>query len=547
MPSTEDADRNPKAGTIPSVRAALKFSTPRMVALDGRPLMDSHQSTGVGTTSLNEEPTLLIPAEMQVDPDLVALANAAPITPESRWGTLVSREELRAAQLSDGLCQKVMHQLAEENSADAGNPRDLDSYLLSSDGILLRYIPQADDGSSGPPFRSVIPRKLRKSFIRYMHDPALAGHSSGSKTYEKLSQIATWPGMRQDVMRYARSCPVCQKAKPRGGQPPGLMQSVESKYPWECVACDVVGPFPRSPRGNQYLLVVTDHFTKWVEMFPLRKLDSKKIWDCLLETFARFGFAATLITDNASYFVSKVFVDACKALGIRHKRTSPYHPQANITERVNRNLKQMLVSHTERHKDWDAKLAEMAFATRTTINRSTGFTPAQLNFGKELVFPLGNGLLCTDPASTQRTTTQFAEDLRKRFTENLREARESLDVSRLQQANQYNKGRRNLQFKVGDLVLRRTHPLSDAARGFTASLAKRWDGPYRVSSKLSNLSYELVHCESGEVCGSIHVADLKAFYEPEEVDVSQVPDDDYPDHLSEDSTPSLPRYNLRRR
>ena len=189
----------------------------------------------------------------------------------------------------------------------------------------------------------------------------------------------------------------------------------------------------------------------------------------------------------------------------------------------------------------------MAFATRTTINRSTGFTPAQLNFGKELLFPLGNGLLCTDPASMQRTTTQFAEDLRKRFTENLREARESLDVSRLQQANQYNKGRRNLQFKVGDLVLKRTHPLSDAARGFTASLAKRWDGPYRVSRKLSNLSYELVHCESGEVCGSIHVADLKAFYEPEEVDVSQVPDGDYPDHLSEDSTPSLPRYNLRRR
>ncbi|KAM7307989.1 uncharacterized protein ISCGN_011624 [Ixodes scapularis] len=62
---------------------------------------------------------------MQVDPDLVALANAVPITPDSRWGTLVSREELRTAQLFDGLCQKE------------------------------------DDRSSSPPFRTVIPRKLR--------------------------------------------------------------------------------------------------------------------------------------------------------------------------------------------------------------------------------------------------------------------------------------------------------------------------------------------------------------------------------------------------
>lgn len=61
-------------------------------------------------------------------------------------------------------------------------------------------------------------------------------------------------------------------------------------------------------------------------MFPLRKLDSSKIWDCLLETFACFGFAGMLITDNA-YLVGKVFVDACKAVEIWHKPASPYNLQ----------------------------------------------------------------------------------------------------------------------------------------------------------------------------------------------------------------------------
>ncbi|KAM7314034.1 uncharacterized protein ISCGN_003819 [Ixodes scapularis] len=50
--------------------------------------------------------TPILGQEMQVDPHLVALADTAPITPDSRCGTLVSREELREAPLFDGLCQK---------------------------------------------------------------------------------------------------------------------------------------------------------------------------------------------------------------------------------------------------------------------------------------------------------------------------------------------------------------------------------------------------------------------------------------------------------
>ncbi|XP_064475377.1 uncharacterized protein LOC135389242 [Ornithodoros turicata] len=319
-------------------------------------------------------------------------------------GTIVSREELLEAQKSDGLCQRVSEKLADNSAADTGNAgRDddgcLDSYLLSEDGLLLRYVPGLDEeDESVSPFKVVVPRKLRRVFMRYFHDSALAGHGSGSKTFHKLCRVATWPGMRQDVMRFTRSCPVCQKAKPRGGKPPGFMQPVVSSYPWHIVACDVMGPFPRSPRGNQYLLVVTDHFSKWVELFPLRKLVSERIWDRLMETFSRFGFPAQLITDNASYFTGRVFVDSCAALGIQHKRTTPYHPQANITERVNRNLKHMLVALTDRHKDWDVRLTELGFATRTTVNRSTGFSPAYLNFGKEVAFPLENGLRqCTEP------------------------------------------------------------------------------------------------------------------------------------------------------
>ncbi|XP_077536188.1 uncharacterized protein LOC144148542 [Haemaphysalis longicornis] len=126
----------------------------------------------------------------------------------------------------------------------------------------------------------------------------------------------------------------------------------------------------------------------------------------------------------------------------------------------------------------------MGFATRTTINRSTGFTAAQLNFGRDLKFPLDSSLQPTQNR-TDKSPATFAADLRKRLTESVREAREHLDISRLDQTSQYDKRRRDVQFSMGDLVLKRTHPLSDASKGFTASLAHRWDGPYTVVEDVS--------------------------------------------------------------
>ncbi|XP_064479174.1 uncharacterized protein K02A2.6-like [Ornithodoros turicata] len=236
------------------------------------------------------------------------------------------------AQRTDGLSQGVVRWLDTTGSADAGDAEErFDSYQLSEDSLLVRYIPQADDEEVGG--------------------------------------------------------------------------------------------------------------TAEVELYSLRKLLSARIWDRLLDVFSRFGFPVQLITDNASYFTSKVFGDTCWALSIRHKKTSPYHPQANITERVNRNIKMMIVTLTSRHKDWDARLTEIGFATRTTENRSTGFTPAYLNFGREIVFALENTLR-TLREQPRRPYARYAEDIRNRLSTAVRCARENLKVARLQQASQYNKGRR---------------------------------------------------------------------------------------------------------
>ncbi|XP_075721846.1 uncharacterized protein LOC142765157 [Rhipicephalus microplus] len=116
----------------------------------------------------------------------------------------------------------------------------------------------------------------------------------------------------------------------------------------------------------------THHFKKWVQLFTLRKLTARTIWVKLTELFTGFGFPAELITDNASYFMAKVFVNAFAAFSIKHHKTTAYHLQANPTEWINRNLKPLLTAFVQQNRDCDACLNEIGFSLRSTVNRSTG-------------------------------------------------------------------------------------------------------------------------------------------------------------------------------
>lgn len=444
-------------------------------------------------------------------------------------GIAFSRRELLEAQQRDSFCRQVFDGLREpggraaahkgaagiavsaERFVTASNAVSaLDSYLLDSDGVLLRYIPSENDTSES--FKVVIPRTLQGALLRYFHDTCIAGHASGPKTYLKLCRFATWIGMRRDAIRYARTCHVCQSVKPRGGRPPGLMQPIGSQAPWQIVACDIMGPYPITPGRNKFLLVVTDHFSKWVELFPLRKLTAQVIMGKLMEVFTRFGFPEQLITDNASYFTAKVFVDSCAALGIKHRKTTTYHAQSNPTERVNRNVKHMLVAFAEEHRDWDAHISELGFALRTTVNRSTGYAPVSLNLGRELLNPMER--ILTDRSGAPVVSSapaEYATKLRARLTEALLNARHNLSTARAQQKAQYDRSHREVRYEVGDFVLRRNHVLSDASKHFAASLAKKWTGPYQVREKVSSLVYRLADMKGKPTGGPVHVCDLKRY------------------------------------
>ncbi|GFW70871.1 uncharacterized protein TNCV_3366211 [Trichonephila clavipes] len=84
---------------------------------------------------------------------------------------------------------------------------------------------------------------------------------------------------------------------------------IVSKYPNEIVTLDLLGPYPATrPERYKFILVISDHFTKWCELIPLRKASAQAIANALFDNYiARYGAPISLISDNGPQFISDVF------------------------------------------------------------------------------------------------------------------------------------------------------------------------------------------------------------------------------------------------
>ena len=141
---------------------------------------------------------------------------------------------------------------------------------------------------------------------------------------EHLLQNYYWHEMRTDAELYVQQCEECQRVKETRKQPRAPLGEMPVGGPLDRVATDIMGPLPKSAKGNTHILVATDHFMKWVEILPIPDTTAETCADYLLnEVFARFGTPVMIHSDQGSNYESKVIADLCHLLDIRKTRTSP--------------------------------------------------------------------------------------------------------------------------------------------------------------------------------------------------------------------------------
>jgi len=178
------------------------------------------------------------------------------------------------------------------------------------------------------------------------------------------------------------------KPSPSGEMPLQPQVLIE---PFEKWALDFVGPISPPSRQKKYILVCTDYVTKWVEAKPLLSATEASVVNFLFEDiFTRFGVPREIVTDQGAQFTSRLVEQMMERYKIRHRKSTPYHPQANgQVESTNKVIEGILTKTVHLHRrDWVDRLPEALWAYRTTWRSTTGHTPYELVYGKQVLFPI---------------------------------------------------------------------------------------------------------------------------------------------------------------
>lgn len=347
-------------------------------------------------------------------------------------------------------------------------------------------------------WKIVPPDNERNLLICESHDDPQAAYLGTEKTYRKLSKEYYWPGCFQDVVDYVKKCETCQSCKIDQRLLAGLLGQRMVEEPWIVVCADIMGPFPRSKLGYQYILVFQDSFTKWIEVTPLRSTNGKQVRKAFHNTIInRWGTPRVLLTDIGTEFVNSTIRSLTQEFGIHHSLTPPYNPQANPVELVNHVLKTMIVFYIDQdHRTWDNQLGEFQFAFHTAYHTTLKTSPAFLNLGRDPK-PINSwrkrkeGDLEIDPEGPE---------LWKERMEKLQVLKDwvvkNLDLAFQKQTRYYNLRRRQLKFSKGDLVFMRNRTLSSKLKQVSAKLNPRYIGPFKVFKVKSPTVYELTDLSS---------------------------------------------------
>jgi hypothetical protein len=340
-----------------------------------------------------------------------------------------------------------------------------------------------------------VPEALRADLLNWYHDMLL--HPGEARMVATIKQHFYWKGMDSDISQLVKTCEECQKFKITAQKKYGKIPLPNNVVvePWNTIQVDMIGPWTvsfqisdssRSIQKAIQALTIIDKATGWVEFIPTLNFSSKHVAQLFdAQWLCRYPRPKECIFDNGNEFVGGEFQEMLASYGIKPTPTTVKNPTGNAAiERVHLTMGDMLRTMHFTGEDWFQELTrtlqQVAWAVRSTVSTSVGYSPGQLIFNRDMIME-----------------TKIKVDWLQLNAIRLKSA----------QANnqQENKKRINHTYNIGDKVL---ILLKNIERG--AKLNQPTQGPFTITQVYNNGTVKIDRGSYEEI---INIRRLKPFNE----------------------------------
>lgn len=329
-------------------------------------------------------------------------------------------------------------------------------------------------------------------------------HTGPLKTAHTLKNICYFPSFNKTVRCIVQACELCQKCKPKTTRIPGPLQPILSNKPLDKLLVDFYGPLPTGIFQFSYIFVIIDNFTRFVKLYPLRCANAKIcIKKLTTDYFPNYGIPKNIVSDHGRQFISKYWQTSLKKYNIQVSHTSIYHPQSNPTERVMRELGRMFRTYCHKqHSLWPQYVPYIEWTLNNIRHESTHHTPSTLFLQSRQHNPITQFI--------QFPHENYPVDLNKQLI-----LAQEVQLSKSEYRKKYHQERLNPTFfKINDLVLVRTHKLSNKIDKKISKFFLLYDGPFKVKNIKNVNAYELVDPDDDTPHGTYNVNQLKPYIPP---------------------------------
>ncbi|CAF3506519.1 unnamed protein product [Rotaria socialis] len=347
-----------------------------------------------------------------------------------------------------------------------------------------------------------LPSSMVLSLLKACHDDPMSGaHFGTDRTYLKIKNQYWWPHMRNSIQKYIKSCTLCQQYNISRHRKHGQLRPISPPDgPFSLVGIDYCGPLKRTPRDNQYVLVITDYFTRYTTAIALPNCTAETTAQALFnEYFCKYGVPCTILSDQGSHFQNQLMANIKRLIGYNHIYSTPYHPQTNgIVERFNSTfIPQIAKLQDAENNNWDEYLQAVVFAYNTGVHKTTKYSPFEMLYGRAPYLPIN----APPTHFTFIKPNDYFEQLKKTLRIYQQAAKSNIIQQQQINKNWYDRNRLDPHYQIGNKVLTRIHGL----RG-------KLDPKFSVTPKIIihvNHPIYIVEDEITHVQSQVHVCDIR--------------------------------------